>query len=124
MEKNKGRYGTMALRIDLEKTFDRLEWSFIKEVLVHFNFPSNLTAIIMDCISSTLVSMLFNSGKLPAFSPSRGIQQGDLLSPYIFILCLEYLGFLIQEKTANKHGSPSKPLDPAQLSLIYFLPTP
>ena len=95
MEKNKGRYGAMALRIDLEKTFDRLEWSFIREVLVHFNFPSNLTAIIMDCISSTLVSMLFNSGKLPAFNPSRDIQQGDLLSPYIFILCLEYLGFLI-----------------------------
>ena len=63
----------MALKIDLEKAFDRLEWSFIREVLVLFNFPSNLIAIIMDCISSTSVSMLFNGGKLPIFSPSRGI---------------------------------------------------
>ena len=98
----------MALKIDLEKTFDHLEWSFIKEVLVHFNFPSNLTAIILDCISSTSVSMLFNGGKLPAFSPSHGIQQGDPLLSYIFILCLEYLGFLIQDKTANNTWKPIK----------------
>ena len=63
----------MALKIGLEKAFNRLEWSFIREVLVLFNFPSNLVAIIMDCISSTPVSMLFNGGKLPIFSPSRGI---------------------------------------------------
>ena len=63
----------MALKIDLEKAFERLEWSFIREVLVLFNFPSNIIAIIMDCISSTSVSMLFNGGKLPIFSPSRGI---------------------------------------------------
>ena len=63
----------MALKIDLEKAFDHLEWSFIREVLVLFNFPSNLIAIIMDCISSTSVSMHFNGGKLPIFSPSRGI---------------------------------------------------
>ena len=91
----------MALKIDLEKTFDCLEWSFIREVLVHFNFPSNLIAIIMNCISSTSVSMLFNGGKLPTFSPSHGIHQGDPLSPYIFILCLEYIGLLIQDKIAN-----------------------
>lgn len=73
VEKKKGRSGTMALKIDLEKAFARLEWSFIREVLVNFNFPSNLIAIIMDCISSTSVSVLFNGGKHPAFSPSRGI---------------------------------------------------
>ena len=98
----------MALKIDLEKNFDCLEWSFIREVLVHFNFPSNLIAIIMNCMSSTSFSMLFNGGKLPTFSPSRGIHQGDPLSPYIFILCLEYIGLLIQDKTANNTWKPIK----------------
>ena len=108
MEKKKGRVGTMALKIDLEKAFDRLEWSFLREVLVHFNFPSNLIAIIMDCISSTFVSVLFNGGKLPTFSPSCGIRQGDLISPYIFIMCLEYLGLLTHDKTANNSWKPIK----------------
>ena len=98
----------MVLKIDLEKSFNRLEWSFIREVLVLFNFPLDLIAIIMDCISLTSVSVLFNGGKLLAFSPSRGIRHGDPLSPYIFILCLEYLGLLIQDKTANNAWKPVK----------------
>jgi len=64
MEKKKGRTGTMALKIDLKKAFDKLEWSFIHEILVHFNFSKNIIDIIMACISSTSVSILFNGGKL------------------------------------------------------------
>ena len=52
MERKKGRVGVMALKIDLEKAFDRLEWSFVREVLVHFNFPPTLIALIMDHLLS------------------------------------------------------------------------
>ena len=102
MGRKKGRTGVMALKIDLEKAFDRLEWSFIREVLIHFNFPSNLIALIMECISTSSVAILFNGGKLEPFLPLRGIHQGDPISSYIFILCLEYLGLLIHEKITNK----------------------
>ena len=102
MGKKKGRTGVMGLKIDLEKAFDKLEWSFIREVLIDFNFPLNLITIIMECISSTSTTILFNGGKLEPFLPSRGIRQGDPISPYIFILCLEYLGLLIHEKTTSK----------------------
>ena len=74
MEKKKGHFGVMALKNDLEKAFDRLEWSFIREILIHFNFPSDLIVIIMDCISSSTVYILFNGGKLDSFSPSREIR--------------------------------------------------
>ena len=108
MEKKKGRSRVMALKNDLEKAFDRLEWSFIREILIHFNFPSDLIVIIMDCISSSTVYILFNGGKLDSFSSSREIRQGDPISPYIFILCLEYLGLLIHEKTSLKVWKPIK----------------
>lgn len=52
----------------------------------------------MSCASSSLISVLFNRGKLEPFFPSRGIKQGEPLSPYIFIICMEMLGFLIAEK--------------------------
>lgn len=73
----------MAIKIDLEKAFDRMEWSFIKVNLMHFLFPPPLIKIIMACISSSSISILLNGGMLEPFRPSRGLRQGDPLSPYI-----------------------------------------
>ena len=62
----------------------------------------------MSCVSSTSISILVNGGKLDSFAPSRGIRQGDPLSPYLFILCMEYLGYLIEEKCIDGSWSPIK----------------
>ena len=51
ISKKKGRVGYMALKIDLEKAYDKLEWSFIRDMLIRANLPSDLIAIIMSCIS-------------------------------------------------------------------------
>ena len=92
LRKRKGRTGFMVVKIDLEKAYDRLEWSFIKMVLEHFGFPEMLINLIMCCVSTTTTSILFNGGKLDSFQPSRGIRQGDPISPYLFLLCMEFLG--------------------------------
>lgn len=81
----------MVVKIDLEKAYDRLEWCFIRKVLNCFGFPLNLIKLILSCISSSSTSLLFNGEKLPPFTPSRGIRQGDLLFLFIFLLCMEYL---------------------------------
>ena len=60
----------------------------------------------MSRVSSTSTSILFNGGKLKSFMPTYGIRQGDPLSPYLFILCMEYLGFLINEKCLRKEWTP------------------
>ena len=104
----KGRKGYMAIKIDLEKAYDRIEWSFIRDMFIYFNFPDNLIELIMSCVSTVSTSMLFNGGCLDSFHPSRGIRQGDPLSPYLFILCMEFLGHLIEEKCTTKLWSPVK----------------
>ena len=78
----------MVVKIDLQKVYDRLEWSLIKMVLEHFNFPRNNINLIMSCIAttSTSTSTLFNKSKLDPFQPSRGIRQGDPLFLYLFLL--------------------------------------
>ena len=64
----------MVVKIDLQKVYDRLEWSFIKMVLEHFNSPRNTINLIMSCIDITSTSTLFNGSKLDHFQPSRGIR--------------------------------------------------
>ena len=108
MGRAKGKGGYTALKIDLEKAYDKLEWSFIRGMLIGYNFLDNLVKIIMSCISSVLASILFKGGSLDPFRPSRGIRQGDPLSPYIFILCMELLNQLIQEKCEAKVWCPIK----------------
>ena len=108
LSKKKGKVGYMALKIDLEKAYDKLEWSFIREVLIRANLPAELIDIIMSCISTVSTSILFNGEALELIYPSRGIRQGDPLSPYLFILCMEYLSQLIVEKCNAKLWQPVK----------------
>ena len=77
-------------------------------MLLKENLPRDLIDLIMNYVSSTTTSVIFNGGNLKPFWPSQGIQQGDPLSPYIFILCTELLGHLIKEKRREKKWTPVK----------------
>ena len=64
----------MAIKINLEKAYDKLEWNFIRDVLNLYNFPQDTVKLIMSCISGSSISVLFNGGKINPFLPSRGIK--------------------------------------------------
>lgn len=65
------------------------------------SFPPNLIKIIMLCITSVSFSILINGHPTNSFQPKRGIIQGDPLSPYIFILCVEVLSDMIDRAQRN-----------------------
>ena len=71
-------------------------------VLEHFGFPPNIVNLIMRCVTSTSTAILFNGNKLDSFRPSRGIRQGDPISPYLFLLCMEFLGAQISAMCEEK----------------------
>ena len=108
LDRKKGKEGYMAIKVDLEKAYDRLEWCFIHKVLQAYHFPQNIIKVIMSCVNSTKISLLFSGGALEAFNPSRGLRQGDPISPYLFILCMEYLGHLIDKKCMEGVWKPLK----------------
>ena len=71
----------MLLKIDVKKAYERIEWSFIKGMLIRMNLPVDLIDIIMSYISIVSTSIMVNGEALDPIFPSRGIRQGDPLSP-------------------------------------------
>jgi hypothetical protein len=93
----------MLLKLDLSKAFDKLIWHYIKEVLTAFGFYPKWIDWILNLISSTFFSILVNRSPSQPFSPSRGIRQGDPLSPFLFVIMEKGLGHYI--KTSVENGS-------------------
>lgn len=87
----------MVLKLDLEKAYDRLEWSFIESSLERFGLPLQLRSVISACISTASMSINWNGSNTDQFSSTRGLRQGDPISPYLFVLSLERLGHKIQQ---------------------------
>lgn len=77
------------------KAYDRVEWPFVESILTKLGFPPRLVQIIMKCVSTVRFSVKVNGGLLEPFTPSRGIRQGDPMSPYLFLACAEGLTALI-----------------------------
>lgn len=105
----------MAIKSDLSKAFDRLEWPFILSVLKKLGFSEEWCQLISQCISTVPYSVLVNGSPGETFFPTRGIRLGNCLSHYIFIICMETLSrLLLKGKTDNliqgfklKKNSPS-----------------
>jgi hypothetical protein len=90
--------GFIALNIDLQKAYDWVNWKFLQAVLTNFGFHGMFINWVMECVSSVSSSILINGGKSKTIFPTRGLRQGDPLSPYLFILCQEVLSRIIDRE--------------------------
>lgn len=78
----------MILKIDLEKAYDRLSWSFIRDTFWEVGIDDGLVRNIMTCVETSRMATLWNGKQLGWFKPGRGIRHGDSISPYLFVLCI------------------------------------
>ncbi|XP_074321457.1 uncharacterized protein LOC141657967 [Silene latifolia] len=106
MKNNRQSDGYMALKLDMAKAYDRVEWVFLRQVLLTMGFDTGWVQRVMACVTTVTFSVLVNGSPSVEFRPSRGLRQGDPLSPYLFLLCAEALSNMLRRAVENQtiHG--------------------
>lgn len=98
-----GLMGYAAVKLDMSKAYDRVEWTFLKDMMQRLGFKRCWIELIMRCVSTVKYQIKVNHDTTEIITPQRGLRQGDPLSPYLFLICAEGLSAMLHE--AEMRGS-------------------
>ena len=94
---NSKTHDFMALKLDMSKAYGHVEWPFLEEVMRKMGFNERWINLMMVCVKSVTYTILVNGEPYGMIQPTKGIRQGDPLSPFLFLLCTKGLNGLIKK---------------------------
>ncbi|KAK4381322.1 Retrovirus-related Pol polyprotein from type-2 retrotransposable element R2DM [Sesamum angolense] len=93
-----------ALKVDLRKAYDTVEWDFLIAALQLFGFPDIFIGWNEECVTTPMFSVCINGNPHDFFKGARGLRQGDPMSPFLFVLVIEVLQLMLQQLIDQNEG--------------------
>lgn len=111
----------MTLKLDVSKAYDRVEWRFLRLILLRLGLPTTYVDLIMPSVTSVTYSCLLNGSQFGHLVAERGLRQGDPMSPYLFICLVEaFIALMAQAEAAGHiHGVRVAPSAPSVATLCF-----
>lgn len=94
LKRKKGKNGACAIKLDMAKACDQVEWIYLQGIMIKLGFDGGFVNRFKRCVTSASLSVKVNGKLSDSFRPTRRIRQGDSISPYLFLLCAEGLFLL------------------------------
>ena len=101
--KRRGKSGQMAVKLDISKAYDRVEWTFLQKVMLKLGLDEKWVKLAMETVCITTYSVPINKELKGFVTLTRGIKQGDPLSPYLFLFCAEGLSTMLRKVEEARH---------------------
>ena len=100
-QRRKGKEALMAAKLDMSKAYDRAEWSYLEAIMRRLGFHEKWIELMMMCVSTVSYSVLINGEPKGKIVPSKGLRQGDPISPYLVLLCAEGLSAMLKKEVRD-----------------------
>ncbi|GAA0157327.1 hypothetical protein LIER_38438 [Lithospermum erythrorhizon] len=86
----------MAIKVDLQKAYDMVEWESLWMVMEAMAFPGRFIFLLQQCVQTARFSVNVNGALKGWFGSTTGVRQGDPISSYLFLLVFEVFNYLMK----------------------------
>lgn len=97
-----GKPSNVVIKHDMAKAYDKVEWCFLINVLENIGFDKGVVDKILKLLSNNWYSVLIKGKAHGFFHATRGVKEGDHLSPALFILTVDVLSKSLNELFIKK----------------------